>query len=103
MKDPLNYFLKEGFGDIFSFPIGDGKYDARMRWASNYKEFTPSFYRNEFGTNILMMKGVKYAIDDEFMHKYTIPVKDEQEANDRIAEKSAEWEIICKENANIGT
>jgi hypothetical protein len=100
MKDPLAYFLQEGFGNIYSFPAANGTMQAHFRWASQYKEFVPLIVTNNRDSYITM-QGITYFVNDAFFAKYTVFVDSEEEALKLIAEKNAEWEEMMKEGINI--
>lgn len=100
MKDPLKYFLQEGFGNIYAFPIEDGKTDISVRWVKRFKDFTPKFTISN-GNYVFILKGVTYVVNQDFINKYAVFVENEHEALRLIAEKNAEWETIAKEHANI--
>jgi hypothetical protein len=94
MKDPLRYFIDEGFGNIYSFRNEDGRIEARICWSVDYKEYTPSFSINENKTTTLTIAGASYITDDEFMMKYAVEVENANEAEHLIREKNAEWQMI---------
>jgi hypothetical protein len=100
MKDPLSYFLQEGFGNIYSFPSADGNMQAHFRWASQYKDFIPLITTNN-GNSYITMRGITYCVNDAFFHKYSIFVDSEEDALKLIAEKNAEWIEMMKEGINI--
>ena len=93
MKDPLAYFLQEGFGNIYAFPAANGIVQAHFRWATHYKDFVPTLTSGN-GNYYFTIKGVTYKIDDAFFYKYTVFVNNEEEAMKLIAEKNAEWEEV---------
>jgi hypothetical protein len=100
MKDPLSYFLQEGFGNIYAFPAANGIMQAHFRWATHYKDFVPTLTSRN-GNYYFTIKGVTYKIDDAFFLKYTVFVDSEEEAIKLIAEKNAEWEMTLAEITNI--
>jgi hypothetical protein len=100
MKDPLSYFLQEGFGNIYAFPAANGIMQAHFRWATHYKDFVPTL-TSQNGNYYFTIKGVTYKIDDAFFYKYTVFVDNEEEALKLIAEKNAEWEMTLAEITNI--
>lgn len=96
MKDPLRYFIDEGFGNIYSFRNESGRLEARMRWTMEYKDFIPSF-RTVNGTTIISIGSTDYVTDDEFMAKYTIEVDNRGIAESLISMDNAAWEVTKNE------
>jgi hypothetical protein len=92
MKDPLRYFLDEGFGTIYSFRNESGRLEAVVRWVIDYNNFRPLF-RKVGDATIISVGGVDYIPDDEFMAKYTVEVNDKTTANYFISMDNAAWEM----------
>lgn len=99
MKDPLRYFLDEGFGSIYSFPNEEGKIEARMRWTTGFKDFTP-FLDSKNGVFTITIGGREYVTTHEFMDAYTIRVSCMEEAIQIIDNENKNWEEI--KNTPIG-
>jgi hypothetical protein len=100
MKDPFAYFLQEGFGHMYAFPVGNGLYEARLRWATQYKDFIPSVSFVD-GVSTITINNVMYIANDAFFHRYATIVDTQEEAERRIAEKNAEWKATLAEIVNI--
>ena len=98
MKDPLKYFIQEGFGHIYAVKNSEDGHDITMRWAMRYKDYIPQIV----GQSIVLQDIAYNTTHPDFVKNYATVVDSAEEANRLIAEKTAEWENICKENANIG-
>ena len=99
MKDPLKYFIQEGFGHIYAVKNSEDGYDITMRWAMRYKDYIPQIV----GQTIVLQNMAYNTTHLDFVKNYATIVDSEEEAKRLIAEKSAEWETIATENENIGT
>jgi len=93
MKDPLRYFLDEGFGSIYAYRNDAGKLEGRMRWVKGYKDFSPTF-KTVDNTSIISVCGKDYVTDDEFLAKYAVEVLDENAALNIIDKENKNWEVI---------
>lgn len=93
MKDPLRYFLDEGFGSIYAYRNDAGKMEGRMRWVKGYKDFSPTFKVID-NTSIISVCGKDYVTDDEFFIKYAIEVLDENAAMGIIDKENKNWAAI---------
>jgi hypothetical protein len=101
MKDPLRYFIDEGFGNIYSFRNESGRLEARIRWVNDYNNFRPSFKQKMDGTTIISIGGVDYVTDDEFMATYSIEVEDRITADQLISMDNAAWEMTKADLSTI--
>ena len=85
MKDPLRYFLDEGFGVMYSFTNESGILEARISWQTN-TEFVPVF-KTEGTITTITIGGRSYITTDDFMENYTISVDDRNHAEELIKER----------------
>lgn len=95
MKDPLRYFLDEGFGSIYVFLNEHGDYEARLRFTKGYEKFAPTIKPSpEKGASILTIGGKDYLTNDDFMRDYGTPVESKQEAEQKIDAETKLWEEV---------
>lgn len=102
MKDPMYYFIQEGFGNVYAFPSADGNMQAHFRWANQCKDFIPLVTTNN-GNSYITMQGITYCVNEAFFNKYAVFVDNEEEALNLIAEKNAEWQEMMKDGININS
>lgn len=98
MKDPLKYFLQEGFGHIFAAPIPDGGYHIDARWAMAYKDFIPKLVVTTNGNKAFLLQNILYPLDEQFIEKYAVVLSSPEEVQKSIDKKNIEWAEISKEN-----
>jgi hypothetical protein len=98
MKNPLRYFLDEGFGHIVGFYTDDGeRMDIRIRWAKGFNGFEPKVLAN----GMMTLNGVDYVVDRGFIDKYVTMVENEEEAVAFIKNEDAIWNEVCKHTASL--
>lgn len=82
MKDPLRYFLDEGFGVMYSFINESGILEARMSWITG-TNFVPVI-KTQGAITTITIGGRSYITNDYFMKNYTISVDDRNHAEELI-------------------
>ena len=99
MKDPLRYFLDEGFGQIFVYRTSDGDYAGEIFFSKLNKGFIPTFSTFE-GQRVMGFENIEndrcYIIDREFFEKYGNISDTKEEAVKRVVEYDAEWMEVIK-------
>lgn len=96
MKDPIRYFIDEGFGHIYCFRNSDGILCGQVRWNTEFKNFIPTIQ-----SGLIHLAGVNYITDDLFFAKYATEVESIEQAKELINYYNNEWFNIKNEVATI--
>lgn len=82
MKDPLKYFILEGFGELYSVPSEDGL-QIHYRSLNGYESFIPKFEQKD-DLLFISILDVEYLVDDEFIDNYTTRLNSLEELKKKI-------------------
>ena len=99
MKDPLRYFLDEGFGQIFVYRTADGEYSGEIVYSKLNKGFIPTFSTFQ-GQRVMRFENIEndryYILDREFSEKYGNISDTKEEAVKRVMQYAAECDEVAK-------
>ena len=99
MKDPLRYFIDEGFGCIFAYRVGEDDYAGEILFSKLNKGFIPTFSTFE-GQRVMRFENIEndryYIIDRDFFETYGNISDTKEEAIKRVVEYDAEWMEVIK-------
>ena len=99
MKDPLRYFIDEGFGCIFAYRVGENDYAGEIIFNRLNTNFAPSYlsYDNKrivyFGRK---NPDKKYVVDREFFEEYAVIFDDKDDAVDAVMKYVEECDEVAK-------
>lgn len=99
MKDPLRYFIDEGFGCVFAYRVGEDDYAGEIIFNKLNTDFAPS-YLNYDGKKIVYFgsknRDKKYVVDREFFEKYAVIFDNRDDAVDAVMKYAAECDELVK-------
>ena len=99
MKDPLRYFIDEGFGCIFAYRVGENDYAGEIIFNKLNTDFIPSFSTFE-GKKIVYFGDINpekyYVVDHEFFEKYAVIFDNRDDAVDGVMKYAAECDEVIK-------
>jgi hypothetical protein len=99
MKDPLRYFIDEGFGCIFAYRVGEDDYAGEIISNKLNKNFTPSI-SNFDGKKIICFLDINpnkyYVVDREFFEKYAVIFDSRDDAVDGVMKYYTECDEVVK-------
>jgi hypothetical protein len=99
MKDPLRYFIDEGFGHIFYWRADDGRYNGTIRWATGFK-YVPVHHIVD-GQSVIDLANVRYPVCDKFFLEYGSLTPSSAKAQELVEEYNRQWIDIRKELSTV--